>query len=119
MKSFQASRNDAINFTGFKEDLETEDEAAIELTLGLGPTSYAARSRKRCGTRRPTCDTSPSFSSSSTTGSSGLDKSGTSSGSDGMIDGKEGDAENTEDGRNPETLVKHPPWLFQALLSLN
>ncbi|KAI4387221.1 hypothetical protein MLD38_005068 [Melastoma candidum] len=110
MKALMEDRGDLRRpFIG-REGLYDDD--GIELTLGLGPTMHDARTRKRGG------GTSSSFSSSTTTGSSGQEKSRTSYGSDGK--GGDGGEDNVEEGRDrPRMQKQHPPWLIQAVLSMN
>lgn len=106
---------------------EIIDESEIELTLG--PTSYNNRPRRKTTAEAPmNSDSGPSFSSSST-GSSQMNRTtnsrrqtttiGHTTSLGYQVASKENDNNNVHIGGVEEELrLKHPPWLFQVL-SLN
>ncbi|KAI4381246.1 hypothetical protein MLD38_007338 [Melastoma candidum] len=110
MKALKGERGDGRRHPFMGREDSCHDDDGIELTLGLGPTGYNTRTRKRCG------GTSPSLSSSTTTGSSGQEKSGASYG----CEGKGGHGGGVG-GRNRLRVKEqqHPPWFIQAVLSMN
>lgn len=101
---------------------ELLDESEIELTLGLGPTNHS-RKKKPETPRTTSRDSGPSFSSSST-GSSHINRTNHIRARE-VLAGCElglveipGSIKNEEQLRQQERINQQPPWLFQAL-SLN